>query len=165
MSFVLKNIRITLEPESISNAIEEINNFERRLKPAMTHLIDRLCAKGVEIAKATLIFFEDPAYDTGALSDSVKYEVLEDKGIISAGEGLVDGQGKGSYAIYVEYGTGIYYEGTKRPNGWVYYNDRIGKFVFTFGMAPRPFMHNTMLSLEDEAKTAGGRIIAEYLKE
>jgi hypothetical protein len=45
------------------------------------------------------------------------------------------------YAVYVEYGTG-----TKAKNGdgrktpWVYKDERTGKFVFTFGSKPVPFM-------------------------
>lgn len=44
------------------------------------------------------------------------------------------------YAIYVEYGTGIYaVEGNGRKTPWRYYSDKLGRFVTTEGMKPQPF--------------------------
>lgn len=175
--FVLKSIRMTLDPESIENAISEVNRFRDRLQPAMVHLIDRLAEKGVEIAKAELIFFDDPAYRTGALSESVKFEHVDGAAVITAGEGLMDGYGQGSYAIYVEYGTGIYgadlnehgLAGWWYPAPWGWWTPTTGKhagetMAWTQGMPPRPFMANTLLDLKEEARVNGGRIVAEYLR-
>lgn len=173
---VLKDIQMTLDPESIDRAIREVNLFESKLKPAMTHLIDRLAAKGVEIARAELIFFDDPAYRTGALSESIKYESKEGEASVIAGEGLESEYG--SYAVFVEYGTGYYgpdihdhgLAGWWYPAPWGWWTPSEGKYAgqkmaHTIGMAPRPFMMNTLHGLEDEAKVEGGRIIAEYLRE
>jgi len=113
---VLKKIEMTLDPKSIEQAVKEIELFETKLKPAMQFLIDKLAEKGVEIARAHLLFFPKPAYDTGALSESVKYYLKDREATITAGEGLTNAMGEaqyGSYAMYVEYGNGY-----SRPNGW-----------------------------------------------
>lgn len=44
------------------------------------------------------------------------------------------------YAIYVEYGTGIYaVNGDGRKTPWTYYSDKLGRFVRTRGMEAQPF--------------------------
>ena len=172
---VLKNIEMTLDPASIDRAIREIQLFEETLKPAMQCLIDYLGEKGVEVARAALLFVgEEPAYDTGALSESIRYEKRGDKGVIDAGQGLTNAMGKPTnYAIFVEYGTGIYgadindhgLEGWWYPAPWGAYVGKNGKrYAWTNGMAPRPFMANTLIDLEDEARVNGGKILAEYIR-
>ena len=44
------------------------------------------------------------------------------------------------YAIYHEYGTGIYGTRGGRQTPWVYFNDRVGHFVRTRGMPASPFV-------------------------
>ncbi|MGG3662098.1 HK97-gp10 family putative phage morphogenesis protein [Bacillus gobiensis] len=44
------------------------------------------------------------------------------------------------YAIYVEFGTGIYAEnGNGRQDPWVYYDEKLRRYVFTRGMHAQPF--------------------------
>jgi len=44
------------------------------------------------------------------------------------------------YAVFLEFGTGIYSEsGTGRKDSWVYYSDKLGRYVFTRGIRPQPF--------------------------
>lgn len=171
---VLKNIHMTLDPESIDAAIKEIERFKNQLKPAMQCLLDYLGQKGVEIARAELIFFDDPAFRTGALSDSMIYRTKENGDVeVVAGEGLQDGYTPPqSYAMYVEYGTGIYgadlnnhgLEGWWYPAPWGTWNKNGTTYAWTNGMPPRPFMGNTLNDLEDEARVAGARVIAEYIR-
>lgn len=170
---VLKNINMTLDPDSIEAAIKEVELIEGKLKPAMQCLLDYLGEKGVEIARAELIFFDDPAYMTGALSESMKYEHEGDEVQVIAGSGLTDGNGAQSYAVYVEYGTGIYgadinnhgFEGWWYPAPWGTRTGTKGdKLAWTNGMPPRPFMANTLHDLEEEARVNGGRIVAEYIR-
>lgn len=180
MSFLIKRIPMELTHESINNAIKIVNDIRDKLHPAMMHLIGQLAEKGVEIAKTNLIFFvhgysgsdvsegvnEFAAYTTGRLSDSIHFTYDDDgKGAtITAGEGAIGGDGKTSYAMFVEYGTGAYGDNPGRhPNGWYYFNKDDGRWHHTYGMIPRPFMQNTYASLEEEVKALGGRIIAEYL--
>ena len=158
-----------LSPGSIENAIREVKHIQENLKPAMMHLISYLAEKGVEVARAELIFFEDPAYYTGELSESIRSDTTKD----GVGSVIADCE----YAIYVEYGTGYYFDdgnedGIGRSGkpmhsmtGWYYLNKKDGKVYHTYGMPARPFMHNTLLDLEEEAKAVGGRIIAEYLSD
>lgn len=45
------------------------------------------------------------------------------------------------YAPYREFGTGIYAEGGKgRKTPWVYYSERLNRFVYTRGAEGHPFM-------------------------
>ena len=170
--YILKTIQMTLDEKSIDNAVREVKRFDETLKPAMQSLIDYLREKGVEIARAELIFFDDPAYMTGALSESITSRNENGTGIVTAGEGLVDGEGNGSYAIYVEYGTGIFgadinghgFDGWWYPAPWGTWSKNGKRYAWTMGMPPRPFMQNTLNDLIEEAEASGGRVIAEYIR-
>ena len=158
---------MTLDPESISNAIKQVEYIRDRIHPAMAHLINQLTEKGVEIARAELIFFDNPAYFTGELSESIRSEPCTN----GVGKVIADCD----YAIYVECGTGYGFdEGNAlevgrsgKPMhsmmGWYYFNERDGKFHYTEGMEARPFMYHTFEDLLEEAELRGGRIVAEYL--
>lgn len=180
---VLKNINMTLDPESIENAIQEVERFEMVLKPAMQCLIEYLASKGVEIARAELLWvggsntgggasgdepIENEAWETGALSESIRYEMGEGEAKIFAGEGLHNAMGDAnspSYAMYVEYGNGY-----TKPDGWWYpapwgWRPYMGKmYAWTKGMPPRPFMAKTLNGLRDEAEVEGTKVIAEYIR-
>ena len=74
--------------------------------------------------------------DTGELLQSVEVTLDADR---LGGKLLINNQ----YAIYVNYGTGIYAEG---PGGsrakripWVYFNDRLGRFIWTHGQRAQFF--------------------------
>lgn len=182
----LKKITMTLNPKSIENAIKEVRHFQKQLKPAMQHLIDRLAAKGIEVARAELVFFTNgngdfstgdnanPAYDTGRLSESIYYKTTEVGAVIIAGEGLHNAMGdvdSESYAYYVEYGNGYTRAGGWwYPAPWGWWTPKEGKhagepMAYAPGMKPRPFMGHTLLDLTEEARTVGGEIIAEYIKD
>lgn len=71
--------------------------------------------------------------DTGYLRQSIEVEVLDGglKAVVTVGA---------EWAIYIEYGTGIYAtKGGGNEDGWVYYNEKWGKFVYTRGNRPTPF--------------------------
>lgn len=160
--WVIRDIEVDLNSASIQAAIKEIEDIRKRLPMAMRTLIDAMAQKGVEIARAELIFFADPAYYTGELSETVRYSMQGNNAVIAAGH---EGErNPGFYAAYVEYGTGIYNPGSTRgEEGWVYWNDRDERWHWTNGMPPRPFMHNTYNDLIQEIEASGGRILAEYL--
>jgi HK97 gp10 family phage protein len=45
------------------------------------------------------------------------------------------------YAMYVEFGTGIHAaEGKGRQTPWVYFDEKLKRYVFTRGMKPQPFL-------------------------
>ncbi|MGM0903064.1 MAG: HK97-gp10 family putative phage morphogenesis protein [Bacillota bacterium] len=61
------------------------------------------------------------------------------------------------YAIYVEYGTGIYAkEGNGRKTPWVYWSDKLNRYVFTRGMKAQPYW--------GPALDAGGKYFDKELK-
>lgn len=157
---VLKNIEMTLDESSINRAIRELEDFQTSLKDAMVFLIEHLTEQGVKIAKAQLLSFEKPAFYTHQLYETIQktpYSTETKDGEVYV-EDITD------YAFFVEYGTGIYNPNSTRDGEpWVYFNDRDGRYHMTYGMEPRPFMHNTFRVLEDLAETEGARVIAEYI--
>ena len=165
--FILKHIDMTLDPESIDKAIKAVNDFETDLHNAMTKLCEYLLETGVEIAKINLAAHHGGSDRSGALRDSIKhgvFDVSKGIGVITAGEGLTTQPPYGSYAVFVEYGTGIYnMNGDGRQTPWVYYDDYIGQWVTTQGQAPKMFMGNTLIELESIAEQSGGEIIATYI--
>lgn len=160
-TFVIRDIEIDpFDPASVNRAIREIEMVRDKLIPAMEQLIRTLVIEGIKIARAQLFAFDKPAYDTGELYESLRGEVHKD------GDDSVTGTISTDvfYAVYVEYGTGIYAaNGNGRQTPWTYYNERIGRFCRTSGMPPRPFMYNTLRGVENIAEREGGRILAEYL--
>lgn len=76
--------------------------------------------------------------DEGNLRESIEYDILDNgfTGYVRVGA---------EYAIYVEYGTGIYATG---PGGssakkipWVYYSEKLERFVTTSGNPEQPFWY------------------------
>jgi len=73
------------------------------------------------------------AFDEGNLRDSIELEIRN--GGLTAIVRVT-----ASYAVYVEFGTGIYaVEGNGRKTPWTYYSTKLGRFVITEGMQPQPF--------------------------
>lgn len=163
---VLKNIEMTLDPKSIATALRMVEDLRSDLGKAMTELIRQLTEQGKEFARMELLMFNKPAYDTGALHDSIAGAMINDsEGVVTTGV---------MYAAFVEYGTGIVGETEPHPDpaydydihdhgweGWVYGAN--GQFHRTAGMPARPFMYRTLRDLEDFAERNGGQIIAEYI--
>jgi len=72
--------------------------------------------------------------DTTALKTSLGVKVDVEAGRVTIGVNT-------PYAIYVEFGTGIYAEnGQGRKGGWAYYDEDTGKKIFTMGSEPQPYM-------------------------
>ena len=150
---------ITIDPfdlGSVKKAIREVEYVRDKLLPAMKYLIETLIKQGEEIARAELLAFDKPAYDTGALYDSIGSGMVDDEtGVVTTGV---------TYAVHVEYGTGFYaLNGKGRKGGWSYFDTRLGRFRYTEGMRPRRFMYETFRKLEDISERTGGRLIVEYL--
>ncbi|MFJ6264425.1 HK97-gp10 family putative phage morphogenesis protein [Lysinibacillus xylanilyticus] len=70
--------------------------------------------------------------DDGSLRDSIEMKMIgKYNAIVTVGA---------HYAIYVEYGTGIYAEnGGGRKTPWTYYSTKLGRYVKTEGMRAQPF--------------------------
>lgn len=81
-------------------------------------------------------------YVGGALKQSLTYITDAASKTVTVGSALL-------YALYVELGTGIFAEkGDGRKTPWVW-KDQNGKYHFTRGMAPRPFLRP---AVEDHIK-------------
>ena len=84
-------------------------------------------------------------YVGGALKASLAYAVDLAKRTVAIGTNLF-------YAIYVELGTGIFAEkGDGRKTPWVW-RDQNGKFHFTRGMKPQPFLRPAVENHIDELR-------------
>lgn len=110
--------------------------LERALREFESHVMDRV--KEI-VTETTLMIYNNATalvpVDDGALRNSISYDVASDglSGKIEVDSG---------YAIYVEFGTGIYSsEGTGRQTPWVYWSNKLNRFVYTQGQKPQPFWY------------------------
>ena len=114
-------------------------NLQRAIKKYGGNVIDEV--KRIITETAYIIHSNAQALapvDEGNLRDSIEVELLQ--GGLSAVVKVT-----ANYAIYVEYGTGIYaVEGNGRQTPWTYFSDKLGRFVVTEGMRPQPFWHEAV---------------------
>ena len=148
-----------LDPDSIDEAIAEIERYETFVAEKAQELVRLLKELGVEKAKELV------PVDTGVAQASIIGYMDENKGIIQAG----------GYCKYIEFGTGVRGLGSQHPSpeylaimqwaynsgatifttkdgreGWYYPADD-GSWRFTEGMPSRPFMFETAKYLKSEA--------------
>ncbi len=150
----MKKITITLDEQSIDNAIKELRRYQSELGDKTNRLVQKLVDLGVEFALQEVVSLG--AFDSGELAVSIDGLMYTDgtHGIIFTDCG---------HAAFVEFGTGITGAESPHPSmpwqydinnhgeaGWVYYNEKTGKFGWTKGMPSRPFMYNTAKHLQDE---------------
>ena len=149
-----KVIKFSLDEKSIDRAIQELNEYKKLFKLKCDLLVKTLTEYGVEIAKMEVKKLD--AIYTGELQNSIEgFFPSSNVGIIRAGA---------TYAVYVEFGTGVVGKGSPHPDpqgyqydvnnhgykGWVYYDEDSGTFKWTQGYKSRPFMYNTAKQLERE---------------
>ncbi|WP_069286108.1 HK97-gp10 family putative phage morphogenesis protein [Aerococcus urinaeequi] len=76
-----------------------------------------------------------PVGDSGELRDKINHTVSRENGVVVGKVGSPT-----DYSIYVEYGTGEMAEnGAGRKGGWVYKAPN-GKWYYTRGQKPKPFL-------------------------
>ena len=104
--------------------------------------------------------------DTGDLRKSIDYKV-EVSGSSVTGTVYTNME----YAPYVEFGTGTTGQTSNsntnvsvsyRQNGWTYYSDELGQFVYTEGMVARPYMYP---ALHDNKQRIRNKICKDVRKE
>lgn len=150
-----KVIEFSLDPSSLERAAQEVKKYAMELDEKVEALIKKLAERGAMVAKVQLAALD--AVYTGELLSSIEgvYSEKDNVGIVRAGA---------PYAIFVEYGTGVIGAGSPHPKpdgwqydanghgdeGWVYLNERDGKYHWTRGYQSRPFMYNTARELERE---------------
>lgn len=80
---------------------------------------------------------------TGNLHNSITHEVVDDEHAVYIGT-------NNEYAVYVELGTGKYAEGGGgRPTPWVY-QDEQGKWHYTHGRKPKPYLKPAVADHKDK---------------
>ena len=149
----MKKITIQLSEESIKAAVKEIGKYKRELSQKARLLVQRLVEAGVEIAKQEVLTLG--AFDSGELHDSLDGLMYTDgaRGIIFTNCG---------HAAFCEFGTGVVGAASPHPTmpweydinsrgekGWVYYDEKQGRFRWTKGMPSRPYMYLTARQLEE----------------
>ncbi|MBN6886243.1 HK97 gp10 family phage protein [Cytobacillus horneckiae] len=111
-----------------------IRQFERTLDQFERDFINEV--KRVVVETAEMIKSQAQALapgDDGNLRQSIEIRYMN-RGL--SAEIIVGAD----YAIYVEYGTGIYaQEGNGRQTPWVYFSEKLGRYVYTRGMEAQPY--------------------------
>lgn len=98
-----------------------------------------------------------PTGDTTALKTSLAYKVDLANSRVTIGVNT-------PYAIYVEFGTGIYAEnGNGRKGGWVYSDPDTGEAIFTLGSEPQPFMRPGYEDVKETIKKVCGKYLGTLL--
>lgn len=177
-TIVLRTIKFDLSQRGLANAIREVRRFQKDLVKAINALIERLTQEGAEVAKVYVQ--EMDAIDTGQLEQSIYGYFNPDSriGYVIAGA---------PYAIYVEFGTGIIGKAIPHPmaqdvgweydvnhhgtEGWVYnkgsdgvFSDGNVEYHWTLGYEARPFMYETLRTLEGMAERICANVMKEELK-
>ena len=151
----MPKISFGLSQREIQSAIKQVEAYKKDLTRKCQLLVEALTAKGIDIAKFNVQNLG--AFYTGELENSIDgyYSPSLGVGIIYAGSW---------YALYVEFGSGIRGQEAPHPmagvvgysydvenhgeDGWVYFNDRDGKYHWTTGMPSRPFLYDTVKELD-----------------
>lgn len=116
---------IDYEYEIIDNS-EEIS---KKMKAAIQRALERIGMQCESFAKDYITM--QKAVDTGALRNSINHKVRTNENAVYIGT-------RKEYAIYVEFGTGKYYNGG-RKTPWVY-QDAKGNWHMTHGQRARPYL-------------------------
>ncbi len=106
-----------------------VDEFEDKIIKGVKRVIVETAEMAVAQMKALAPF------DEGNLKRSIEVEYSPDglraKIIVGA-----------SYSVFLEYGTGIYAEdGNGRKDPWVYWSDKLNRYVYTRGIRAQPFFH------------------------
>ena len=131
----------------------EVDNTEEVLRELETKIEAALEACGNQaVSHAKQNITEAGRVDTGAMRNSMTHQVKDDTCYVGTNI---------EYAIYHEYGTGIYTDGGGgRQTPW-FYVDAKGEGHFTHGMKPIHFLKNALADHKDEYKA----IIEQQLRE
>lgn len=187
------------DPKSIDLAVLKVLQLKRGLTKAMNELYKFMLEEGVNIARYEIVRLCDANMMSGELWMSVKStaEMVFDeetgigRGYITAGDGLKTGKDGTSYAVYVEFGTGVHSEQAKAKQEapktgiwqanlklpakrieqsapestryWKYYNEKDDHYYMTSGQPPKHFMANTMYELWSKAQKKWTELINQYV--
>ena len=131
----------------VDNSNEVLNALDSQVEAAL----EAVGNQGVSHVKQVIT--RESRVDTGAMRNSINHQVVMDENAVYIGT-------NNEYAIYHEFGTGIYAEGGKgRKTPWTYVDDE-GKGHTTRGMKPIHMIKDGIGNNLEELK----QIIKEYLQ-
>lgn len=123
----------------------------RALESQVEAALEAVGNQGVTYVKNVIT--EESRVDTGAMRNSINHQVVMSENAVYIGT-------NSPYAVYNEYGTGIYAEGGKgRKTPWRYVDDK-GVGHWTRGMKPIHMIKNGIGNNLEELK----QIIKKYLQ-
>jgi len=137
---------------SVEFEIRADNSAEvlRELEAKTEAILEAWGQQGVSHVKN--IITQESRVDTGAMRNSITHQVEDGESAVYVGT-------NNEYAIYNEYGTGIYAEGGKgRQTPWRYVDDR-GEGHWTRGMKPIHMLKNGIADNVEEFKQIAEEIL------
>lgn len=162
-----RKIRLQLNIKSVENGIKEFEEFKRDAKQKYDDACQALVDEGIKIVRSNILLCG--CYrGTGRLYNSVQgyYDPTSGQGYIWVFTPN-ERRENFNYALVVEFGSGIMGSQASSPDrpswydldrknhgdrGWWYDSNVTGKWEFTRGQAPRPFMWNSYLEILEKAK-------------
>lgn len=124
---MVRDIAIGIEMGGLKQFERAVDRFERKFINA----IKRVIVETAELVQAQAQALAP--IDDGNLKQSIEIRYFN-RGL--SAEIIVGAE----YGIYVEYGTGIYaLEGNGRKTPWVYWSEKLGRYVYTRGMKAQPY--------------------------
>jgi phage gpG-like protein len=123
---------------TIDNTDEVLAEMQRQIDGAL----EAIGNQAVSHAKQNIT--QAGRIDTGAMINSITHQVEDDICYVGTNN---------EYAIYHEYGTGVYAEGGKgRKTPWMF-QDHDGEWHWTRGIKPIHFLKNAILNYAEEYKS------------
>ena len=161
----MKTIQVRLDPQSVDNAIRELNQYKTEVENKTRQLVQRLVDLGANVVRVKIV--EMGAYYSGELYAGAGgyYSPTLNAGVVRV---------TSDHVAFVEFGTGVMGQSNPHKNGeylskasWAYATGRTifttkdgrvgwyyptdnGEYRFTEGMKSRPFMYETALELQRE---------------
>ena len=137
---------------AVDNTADVLKELEARVQAALEACGIQAVGHAQDIITANIPRSSKSWYTpTGTLRDNINYKVKENECYVGTNT---------KYAIYNEFGTGIYVEdGSGRQTPWAY-KDKDGNVHWTRGIKPIHFLKNALADNTDEYKS----IMEEYLK-
>lgn len=122
--------------------LEEVTGMLNRLGEGAERGLEQGLLRGGEAVRAEAV--ANAPVDTGRLRQSIVVEQTDGTSV-TVGTNV-------EYGIYVEFGTGSKGDPSvshTSKEGWVYYNEKNGGFVYHKGQPPQPFLVPALLSQKD----------------
>ena len=172
----MKTITVRLDPKSIADAINELEEYKKEVERRAKLLVQTLTDLGVEIVRVKIVGmgavysgellsgvdgYFSPALNAGYVRVSSDHVAFVEFGTGVVGQASPHSNGEYLSKAAWSYASGAKIFTTKNGRvGWIYPTDD-GGYRFTEGMQSRPFMYETALELQREfpriAKEVFGR--------